>query len=444
MTNKPIKICFVGMHTYPVFNPNLPDIIGGAEVRSYLISTELAKYAGYEISYVVGDHNQPPKEVREGVTLYAHPAFPAMSVKKAPKGLYQTIRAYSLYGNKGRQSLEFFQQWLKKGIRFFYYPVGRLRRLIRIWRDKDKLQIYKHMFFSDCYKIYEQVDADIYCCFGVTVLAAQVAAFCQKKGKRSVLFIADDSNLDENYKPNAKGKNIYNTPYDLGFYVIDQADLIFTQTHYQAMRLKALFGKLSITVLNPILLETKLADVPDYSIRQIAFWIGRADNFKKKPLTLIQLAKLYPDVKFVMVMNPSMDEIELEVKQAKPANVRLYDHVPYDEIEKLFAQAFVFITTSSFEGFPNTFLQAGKYGVPILSLNVDPDGFIEKYGCGIVAHGDFEVFQQGLREIQADQQDQQRFSHNIRDYVKSHHDLTGIIEQYDTAFREFMQHNQET
>ena len=105
----------------------------------------------------------------------------------------------------------------------------------------------------------------------------------------------------------------------------------------------------------------------------------------------------------------------------------------------MFAQAFVFVSTSLFEGFPNTFLQAGKYGVPILSYQVDPDDFIERNNCGIVAHGDFDRLVEGMRAIQAHwTSGRGRYSSNIRKYVEENHNLEEQVRIIDRALYELL------
>ena len=66
---QPIRVCFIILRAYPLFNPQTKSIIGGAEVDLYLLATELAKDKKFEVRFVVGDYGQKPTEVRENVTI---------------------------------------------------------------------------------------------------------------------------------------------------------------------------------------------------------------------------------------------------------------------------------------------------------------------------------------------------------------------------------------
>ena len=69
MTTKKIRVCFVCPKAYPIFNPEIESVFGGAEVDLYLIATELAKDDAFEVSFVVADYGQPDEETRDHVRI---------------------------------------------------------------------------------------------------------------------------------------------------------------------------------------------------------------------------------------------------------------------------------------------------------------------------------------------------------------------------------------
>jgi hypothetical protein len=77
-----------------------------------------------------------------------------------------------------------------------------------------------------------------------------------------------------------------------------------------------------------------------------------------------------------------------ELLEDAPANVVILESVRPSELHNEFAGAIALLCTSELEGFPNTFLDAGCFGVPVLSLGIDPDGMITREGGGVVTNGD--------------------------------------------------------
>lgn len=53
---KPIRVCFIILNAYPLFNLEVKDVIGGAEVDLYLLATELAKDKNFQVCFVMGDY----------------------------------------------------------------------------------------------------------------------------------------------------------------------------------------------------------------------------------------------------------------------------------------------------------------------------------------------------------------------------------------------------
>jgi glycosyltransferase involved in cell wall biosynthesis len=74
-------------------------------------------------------------------------------------------------------------------------------------------------------------------------------------------------------------------------------------------------------------------------------------------------------------------------------------------------------------------LQAASHGVPILSLNVDPDGFVSRGGCGLVAQEDMERLAAELRRLWSDRAAAEAFGAAGRRYVAATHGLEGRIDE---------------
>ena len=57
------------------------------------------------------------------------------------------------------------------------------------------------------------------------------------------------------------------------------------------------------------------------------------------------------------------------------------------------------MNTSEWEGWPNSFIQAGLGRTALLSLDVNPDGIFERFGLGFFAAGDMEKLKSGASEM---------------------------------------------
>ena len=428
-----LRICFVSLYAYSLFNRSTSFQFGGAEVRTSLFATGLASLPNHKVDVVVFNHRQPPKESFGSVTIHAH-------------SFYKHPQAFRLacYRDEVLRNFRRFDHPPYFTFHRFTFPllwktivVGAVAiiRRVRTHLSPHTLKIGSYLVSPDKFRILEAIDADVYCVIGVNNIAVDVAAFCKARKKLFILIAASDVNFSAEYRPDSRKKNAAGVPAFLLHYAISNADLIITQTQTQAVLLQERFGRSSVTINNPIDLSGNRDALPlPHIARTSAVWIGKSDHIKR-PDILLRLAEALPDVHFEMVMNRSQQAIHEQIIQNLPPNVNLREYVAFNQIEKLFSNALVLVNTSAFEGFPNTFLQAGKYGVPIVSLNVDPDGYIERNGCGTVAHNVFEELVEGVRRLKHDPDWFQRCSQNVRAYVYEHHELDKKIGELDAAIR---------
>ena len=157
----------------------------------------------------------------------------------------------------------------------------------------------------------------------------------------------------------------------------------------------------------------------------------------KRPSIFVEAARELPLYQFLMIVTTEQQidyERLAQVVQSVP-NLSLLTRVPFTEVEKYFAQAKLFVNTSAFEGFPNTFLQSGKYGVPIVSLAVDPNGIISQHGCGILCNDNPASLVANIHKMMTETDFYRKTSTNILTYLQQFHDKEKIIPQYEEVFQ---------
>lgn len=140
---------------------------------------------------------------------------------------------------------------------------------------------------------------------------------------------------------------------------------------------------------------------PRTSEKQIdLLWVSRCQQLKR-PHLFLDLVEALPDSRCTMICPCEDKELWDSVadRAAKLPNLKFIEKVPYHEIQDYYDRARVFVNTSTFEGFPNSFIQSGMGHAALLSLCIDPDGMIQVFDSGILADGSMENMILGAKEM---------------------------------------------
>ncbi len=167
-------------------------------------------------------------------------------------------------------------------------------------------------------------------------------------------------------------------------YGIKHAYKILVQTNAQRQLLLKNFRRSAsifpnLHPIGPVQIKKKVSPI------QI-IWIA---NFKawKQPECFVDLAgrfQAYPHVKFIMVGRSNSSKACFKIKE-KMKTLKQLEHkgeLPIEKVNQLLEDSHLFVNTSLYEGFPNTFIQAWMRKVPVISLHVDPDDMIKKNNLG--------------------------------------------------------------
>ncbi len=336
-----------------------------------MISTELVR-RGYDVSAVVADYGQSVREHHSGVEL-------TRGVPEAISGISSIIGAF--YG------------------------------LVRSMHT---------------------VGADLYLVRGAPRLATATFLVSKVLRKRFVFRVANDSDVDPSYL-----KDRYDWFFNHLYRVsVGHADAVIAQTQKQQQLLKEHFGIEAKLVPNGYDLPPS-SDLISHRERSHILWVGSSDPKKKNPHLFLQLAERLPGLKFKMISQPIAGKEdfheELKRKAVFITNLDFVGPVAPDEVHSYYRAAMLLINTSSYEGFPNTFLEAWRYETPIVSLHFDLDGLLEDEQGGVRA-GTIETLVEVVGQLAEELSTRARLGKKGRVYMKKNFSLDEVVSLYEEAF----------
>ncbi len=167
-------------------------------------------------------------------------------------------------------------------------------------------------------------------------------------------------------------------------------------------------------------------------------WVSRCQPVKR-PHLFLDLVEALPERLFEMIC-PREDVglwESVASRAKKMANLRFIEKVPYHEIQQHYDAARVFVNTSEWEGWPNSFIQAGLGRTSLLSLAVNPDGIFERFGLGCFAGGDIEKLKAQAQAMIGGAAGLERMQEGCARFVAEMHDNAKETEAFLAGLRDF-------
>ncbi len=249
------------------------------------------------------------------------------------------------------------------------------------------------------------------------------AWYAQRTGSHLYWYIASDMDIAPSPVVGVHGlaevidRNMF-------IYGLRHANYIIAQTHSQSDVLHRNFGRHADLTIPNFLPYAELNQS-----KQAGFTVSWIANIKKlkRPELFVDLARACretPEIFFRMAGRVADDQLALVIDQAtrELPNFQYLGELSLDGVEAELDKADVFVNTSDYEGFPNTFIQAWLHAVPVISLNVDPDGTMARHGIGIRTET-MELMLDQLLELKTDRASLESMGKKAREYAIANHSL---------------------
>ena len=371
------RICIVAHFAFGAMRGGTDGHSGGVERQTSITARWLAAQ-GYDVSLVTWDEGQPDGLVIDGVRM--------LKLCRRDDGL--------------------------PGLRFFHPRWTSLNLALR------------------------RADAEVYYQNCGEYVTGQVARWCRRHDRHFVYSVASDPDCDPQLPEmrTLRERLLYR-------YGLKHAARVIVQTKKQKHMLKKGFGLEAVVLPMPCPGRLEIEYNPSASDSSEPFrvaWVGRIAPVKRLEV-LLDVAEALPDVRFDVAGKPDADEgyTKPVLARAKSLeNVTLHGHVARNRMPDFYQNAAVLCCTSDYEGFPNTFLEAWSYGLPIVST-VNPDDLLSEKELGLYAKGVPELVQ-AIRRLKEDHEVRRRMAVHACDYYAKNHAVEPAMQRFEAVFSEIL------
>jgi len=258
-------------------------------------------------------------------------------------------------------------------------------------------------------------------------VTGQVAWWARRHGRRFVYSTASDMDCD----PSLPDLRTWRERW-LYRYGLRQADRVVAQTETQVRMLKDSFGVAAqaIPMPGPGPGEGEFVS-PSWTPGASVLWVGRLCRVKR-PDRLLEVAAACPEVSFEVLGPPGEEDYAPAViaRARELPNVTLHGRVSRAQMDGFYRRAAALLCTSDHEGFPNTFIEAWSYGVPVVSTH-DPDDVIGRLGLGAAVRRDPSSIALALRQTVGSPEAWATASRKARRHYLENHTVDRVMARFE-------------
>ena len=250
---------------------------------------------------------------------------------------------------------------------------------------------------------------------GAGRIAYPLAVLSRWFGVKYVFFGASDVNFEPGKELIAGGEHNRNQWQK----AIKKIKYIVVQNAHQRETLKNNYQKDCLTLFN-LWGEAKTTKILDFHTDVV--WVANLRRLKRAEW-MVNAAKALPQFDFTIVGGPTGQESEYydEIKQLSSGigNLHFLGKKSFAETNAIVSKSQLLCCTSTFEGFPNTFLQAWANNIPVVST-VNPSEVITNNNLGVVVETE-EGFQAALQSMLSNAEEYEKKCIAVKDYFEQHH-----------------------